>query len=117
MLSRKAWFELQRYPELPLWSVHLDSLLCYMAVASGIREQVLEAPKRIFHFRTRKLLVAMTPDDRRRTFASKPWLDFSLLTEIWHNMYTKGQVVKFNEENWGLADWSLDEVLTTRAEK
>jgi hypothetical protein len=117
MLSRKAWFELQGYPELPLWSMHLDSLLCYMAVASGIREQVLEAPKRMFHLEHENSWVVMTPDARLRTFANKPWLDFDLLTEIWHNMYYKGQAVKFNDENWGLADWSLDEILITRTEK
>jgi hypothetical protein len=117
MLSRKAWFELQGYPELPLWSMHLDSLLCYMAVASGIREQVLEAPKRMFHLEHENSWVVMSADDRLRTFANKPWLDFDLLTQIWRNMYYRGQAVKFNDENWGLADWSLDEILITRAEK
>jgi hypothetical protein len=117
MLSRRAWFELQGYPELPLWSMHLDSLLCYMAVAAGMREQVLGAPQRMFHLEHENSWVAMAPDDRLRTFANKPWLDFSLLTEIWHNMYRKGQAVKFNDENWGLADWSLDEIIIKRAEK
>ena len=117
MLSRKAWFELRGYPELPLWSMHLDSLLCYMAVASGIHEQLLKAPKRMYHLEHENSWVMMNPDDRLRTFARKPWLDRGLLVEMWHSMYRKGEPVKFNDENWGLAERSLREVVITRAGK
>ena len=37
-MSRAQWLELRGYPELPLWSMHIDSLLCYMAVASRVQD-------------------------------------------------------------------------------
>ena len=115
MLSRRAWFELRGYPELPLWSMHLDSLLCYMAVASGIREELLKAPKRMFHLEHENSWVVMSPENRVRTFATKPWLDRDLLAEVWTSMYYEHRPVKFNDENWGLAALPLNEIFITRA--
>jgi hypothetical protein len=117
LLSRDVWLKLRGYPELPLWSMHIDSLLCYMAVASGIREQILKSPQKLFHLEHENSWVVMSPEARLRTFATKPWLDVSLLNEIWKNMYITKQPVKFNDESWGLADRSFEEVLLTRGGK
>jgi hypothetical protein len=70
MLSRQRWCELRGYPELPLWSMHLDAFLCLMAVASGLREEVLGPPCVMFHMEHQHSWVAMTPEQRLRTFAS-----------------------------------------------
>jgi hypothetical protein len=117
LLSREAWFRLAGYPELPVWSMHIDSLLCYMAAASGIIEKVLKPPRRIFHLEHENSWVVLSADDRLRTFATKPWLDLGLLAELWSNMYCSGKPVKFNTTNWGLADRTLDEVWIERGEK
>jgi hypothetical protein len=117
LLSRDVWFRLGAYPELPLWSMHIDSLLCYMAVASGISENVLRAPKRMFHLEHENSWVVLTPDHRLRTFATKPWLDLGLLAELWNHMYCTRQPVKFNPADWGLADRCLDEVWIEGGEK
>ncbi len=49
MLSRRAWFAMRAYPEMPIWPMHVDSLICYAAHHAGLREVVLEDPMRIFH--------------------------------------------------------------------
>jgi hypothetical protein len=49
LLSREAWHTLRGYPELPIWSMHLDSLFCYTADAAGYREEVLPGPARMYH--------------------------------------------------------------------
>jgi hypothetical protein len=117
LLSRDAWFRLRAYPELPIWSMHIDSLLCYMAVASGITEEVLRSPKRVYHLEHENSWVVLTPDDRLRTFVTKPWLDLGLLAELWSQMYCTGQPVSFNSPDWGLAERSLDEVWIEGGEK
>jgi hypothetical protein len=110
LLARDAWFKLRGYPELPIWSMHLDSLFCYMAVADGISEIVLRKPKAVFHLEHENSWVVLTPDDRLRTFATKPWLDIGLLAELWSTMYCTAQPVNFNSADWGLASLVLDEV-------
>jgi hypothetical protein len=59
----------------------------------------------------------MTPEDRLRTFALKPWLDISLLGELWAEAYRTRRPIVFNDERWGLADWNLEEVVVLSGEK
>jgi hypothetical protein len=117
MLSRDRWFQLRAYPELPLWSMHIDSFLCYMAVVSGLHERILRPPCMMFHIEHGRSWVVMTPEDRLRTFALKPWLDISLLGEVWSEAYRTTRPIVFNDERWGLADWNLEEVVVLSGEK
>jgi hypothetical protein len=59
----------------------------------------------------------MTPDEKLRTFTKKPWIDFGLLSDLWENMYRTTRPIKFNTEDWGLADWPLNEVIIQSGEK
>jgi hypothetical protein len=117
LISRAQWFELRGYPELPLWSMHIDSLLCYMAVASRVREYTLRPPAKIYHMEHYNSWVVMNPDEKLRTFTKKPWIDYGLLSDLWENMYRTSRPIRFNAEDWGLADWSLNEVIILSGEK
>jgi hypothetical protein len=110
LLARHHWHSLHGYPELPIWSMHLDSLLCYMAIASGLHEQVLRPPARIFHLEHANSWVVMTYEERLRIFATKPWIDMQLLYEVWAHMYTTSRAICCNHENWGLGDMEFPEV-------
>jgi len=117
LMSKERWLSLRGYPELPIWSMHIDSLLCYMAVACGLREHVLRPPAKIFHMEHQNSWVVMTPDERLKTFSKKPWIDIGLLSEIWQNMYLAHRPVAFNEDQWGLAQWSFDETVIISGRK
>jgi hypothetical protein len=47
LLAREAWHSVGAYPELQLFSMHIDSLLMYQAHHSGITEEFL--PYRVYH--------------------------------------------------------------------
>jgi hypothetical protein len=110
MLSRNRWFELRGYPELPLWSMHLDAFLCLMAVGSGLREEILRPPCAMFHMEHGRSWVVMTPEERLRTFASKPWIDTWLLTDLWEEVQRTRRPIVCNDERWGLGGWRFGEV-------
>lgn len=117
MLARNRWFELRSYPELPLWSMHIDSFLCFMAVASGVQEQILRPPRVMFHMEHERSWVVMTPEDRLRTFALKPWIDIGLLGDLWEEAYVRRRPIVLNDEGWGLAGSTLDEVIVLSGER
>jgi hypothetical protein len=117
MMSRDQWSRLRGYPELPLWSMHIDSFLCFMAIASGLRERVLPPPCQMFHMEHERSWVVMTPEDRLRTFAMKPWIDIGLLGNLWEDAYTARRPILFNNESWGLADWGLQEIILLSGDK
>src|SRR5262245_27273904 len=117
LIARQHWLRLRGYPELPLWSMHIDSFLCFMAVAAGLREEILPPPSLMFHMEHERSWVVMTPEDRLRTFALRPWIDIGLLGDLWEDAYTERRPVLFNDERWGLADWDLTEVLLLSGDK
>jgi hypothetical protein len=49
MLARSAWERLRGYPELPLHSMHQDSILLKMAMVAGLEQIVLPDPMRLYH--------------------------------------------------------------------
>jgi len=50
LLSRDFYFKLHGIPEETEYhSVHFDSVFCYMAYASGAKEEILRDPMRIYH--------------------------------------------------------------------
>ncbi len=49
LLARDDWFRLRGYPEWPIFSWHLDSVLLYAAHAQGLREVALGPAYRTYH--------------------------------------------------------------------
>jgi hypothetical protein len=88
-----------------------------MAVASRVQEYTLRPPAKIYHMEHYNSWAVMTPDEKLRTFTKKPWIDFGLLSDLWENMYRTTRAIQFNREDWGLADWALDEVIIQSGEK
>ena len=117
LMSLDRWFELRGYPELPLWSMHIDSLLCYMAVAAGMQERILRSSAKIFHIEHQNSWVVLSPDQRLKTFTMKPWIDNGLLNELWDAMYRTHRPIKFNLDEWGLSQCVFDEVHILSGEK
>jgi hypothetical protein len=49
LLSRDDWFRLRGYPEWPIFSWHIDSVLMFAASANDIPQVALDAEHRIYH--------------------------------------------------------------------
>lgn len=116
LLAREHWLALRGYPELALYSLHIDSLLCYMAVASGLKEYILRPPARIFHLEHGSSWAVMSPEEKLRWFAVKPWIDCWLLIAAWQDMHRNSRPLVFNDENWGLGMDKLREVVLLSGE-
>ncbi len=109
LLARDVWHALRGYPELPLWSMHLDSLLCYNAVASGMRQIILRDPVRLYHMEHGKGWAGLTVPEKYRIFGQRPWIDMGLVEELRREMARTGEPILFNGPGWGLADAVLAE--------
>jgi hypothetical protein len=49
LMARERFHDLRGYAERDLASAHCDTLLCFQAHASGVREVVLQPPLRLYH--------------------------------------------------------------------
>lgn len=113
LLSREGWHRLRGYPELEMFSIHLDSVFCQMAHYAGMKEVVLKAPCRMYHMDHHS---GWNPDQIAGvidTMKKKevPMLENDQYTAWVEQMYEQKSPLVFNEENWGLADYALKETV------
>ncbi len=111
LLSKDDWFRLKGYPELKMYSLHIDSLFCYIAYFSGITEEFLTYP--IYHL---EHLSGWTPKaERDKTIYQPlktkgiPWLSPRHI-EAWNSqMWDFGAVDSLNDHRWGVRDETFQE--------
>ena len=113
LMAREHWDELRGYAELDLFSMHLDSLLCFAAHHAGVRERVLAEPMRIYHIE-HGIGSGWTPEGKGQLYerlAQKRIQSVSYEELVWSiaQMRRLGATVIFNLENWGLAGTALSE--------
>jgi hypothetical protein len=106
LLARAAWERLRGYPELPLHSMHQDSIFLKMAMVAGLRQVVLPDPMRMYH--VEHGMGWNAEQDRSRI------LDFPQLTcrQVREWLAVLGRArrpLTPNDDAWGLAGETLPE--------
>jgi hypothetical protein len=111
LMAREDWFRLRGAPELAIFSLHIDSLLCFMTYFADIKEVALKYP--IYHIEHTDGWTPEVEKDRslynRLEKAQIPRLTDSQLGEWISKMHRERKPIVFNDENWGLADEDLRE--------
>jgi len=113
LLSREDWFSLRGYPELPIWPMHIDAMLCYAAHHAGISESILRQPMRIYHVE-HSTGAGWTPEGEKARLAriaakGVRELSFSTVTKWIDFMRRYDTPAIFTREDWGLGDLVLPE--------
>jgi len=112
LMSREDWIKIRGYPELEIFSMHLDSVGCHAAVCAGSKEIILEEPMRIYHIEHGKGS-GWTPEGETKLFQrirekGISMLEYQEMVDMARKMF-QGKQIEFNGENWGLADDKLPE--------
>ena len=118
LLSRADWDALRAYPEWPMYSWHLDSMLIYQARYSGMREIYLGKSAPVFHIE-HSPGSGFTPESSDRLFERLqargiPYLDWERDVEpkieaMKAQLSRGGGAIFFNDDGWGFADQALGE--------
>ncbi len=113
LLPVEYWYFLRGYPELEMYSLHMDSLLCHAAHHSGFWEKVLQDPMRIYHIE-HSTGSGWTPDGQQELYkrldeAGIPRLSNAQFDAWTIKMRRERKPIMFNDENWGLAKDDLPE--------
>lgn len=125
LLHRDEWFNLRGYPELPVFSIHIDSLFQIQAHYSGMRECILPYPT--YHIE-HAIGTSLVPGGeaimyKNLTKNGVPYIPYLYFLDANNEMktgpykngkYSKdGQYWHWKEnvpETWGLAEYALPEV-------
>jgi hypothetical protein len=117
LLSRSDWSSLRGYPEWPIYSWHIDSVLLYQANRNGIREVFHGKHAPVYHIE-HEPGSGFTPEEPEKLFARLeargiPYLDWMKdVTPMIAQMdqaRAAGKQVTYNDEEWGFADRAFPE--------
>jgi hypothetical protein len=118
LMAKEHWHTLRGYPELEMFSLHIDSLFLICASYSGLNEEVLRSPKEIYHIE-HSIGSGITPGIGQKILFQKldrdhiqylSWRDVVNLAQLFRSQIHSGEkVIHYNQESWGLEDIQLNE--------
>lgn len=115
MLHRDGWAAIHGYPELETFSLHIDSLGLHCAHWAGFRETALLPNAVCFHVEhslgSGYVKENATPMYARLRAQGINWLDYEVVEPIFAGMAETKGAIDFNDESWGIRDWSMQETL------
>ena len=97
LMTKQYWDKLRGYPELNTHA-YIDGYICFMAVALGLHQTVLQSPLKIYHQNHHYM------DSNNRIVT-----DFNRYQEDAKKILNSKQPIIFNTEDWGLGNESLQE--------
>lgn len=109
MMSRQDWMDIEGYPELDMYSIHIDSMGLWAANALGKKQVILPFKAPIYHIYHED---GWESDDALRTIRfleNKPSLDYSIVFKAGMQIVRNKQGWQLNQPNWGLVDENLPE--------
>ncbi len=109
LMSRADWFQLQGYLELEAYSIHIDSLGLYAALAKGIRQVILPPTYCAYHVSHEDGWEQGDPFRKLYKDIDRPMLQWNTVKRIAELLVSRKRQLDLNPENWGLADLELDE--------
>jgi len=117
LLDRQSWLDLKGYPEFEMYSLHIDSLFCYMAHHAGAAEEVLSEPMRIYHIE-HSTGSGWTPEGAGQLFQRLqakriPIIEIGELLQWATQMRRQNAPLVFNGDAWGIGKQSLSEQVIT----
>lgn len=109
LMSKKDWIKIQGYPELEIYSIHIDSMGVLAASALDIKQVVLKSDECTYHMEHAGGWEFSNPIDKIHFYTKKPMLDWWTVREAGLYVMDKKTTFNLNKNNWGLADILLQE--------
>lgn len=113
IMHKDAWFAIDGYVELDMYSIHIDSMALYAALLKGMKQEIFDWKEVVYHidhtdgWETIKDAAAML-----RFLAKKPGLDWWLVVKATIQLMKEGkQKYELNKPNWGFAEQEFEEIV------
>lgn len=110
MMSLQNWVDIQGYPELEIYSIHIDSMGIFAAAAAGMTQVVFKPAECTYHMEHAGGWEFKNPIEKIHFFTKKPMLEWWAVREAGLYLIEKGAKFNINKSSWGLADVTLQEI-------
>lgn len=110
LMSKKNWIDIQGYPELQIYSIHIDSMGIIAAAAANIKQVVFHPNECAYHIEHSDGWEFKNPIDKIHFYTKKPMLDWWTVREAGLYMIENNKKFNLNSQNWGFSDLDLQEI-------
>lgn len=111
LMSRQDWEDIEGYPELDMYSIHIDSMGIWAANAMGKKQVILPYTAPIYHIYHEDGWESDNPLKTVKFLENKPSLDYSIVFKAGMQIVKNKQTWGFNKSNWGMADVDLKQLV------
>lgn len=111
LMSREAWLKIDGYPELDLYSIHVDTIALYAAHLQGMKQHIFNYKECVYHIYHEEGWESIDDAIKMLNFmARKPSLDWWLVVKATLQMLKEGKTkYNLNKPDWGFADTKFEE--------
>jgi hypothetical protein len=107
LMSKQDWEDMEGYPELDMYSIHIDSMGLWAATAIGKTQVILPYNAPIYHIYHEDGWESDDPVRTIKFLENKPSLDYSIVWKGGMQIIKNKQHWHLNKPNWGLIDIDL----------
>lgn len=113
LMDQDSWHSLRGYPELDLFSMHIDSVFQHICYQAGKKEELL--PYSVYHIEHTSGWSPEGEESLNQRLMEKriDSLSYEQLYHIAHEMELQNKALIFNNKYWGLSSNSLKEAVST----
>lgn len=110
MMSKQDWLKIDGYPELEMYSIHIDSMALLAAAALGIKQVIFDWKECSYHMEHTGGWEFKNPIDKIYFYTNKPVLDWWTVRSA--GLYIMENKINFNinNQNWGMLNIRLQEI-------
>ncbi len=110
LMSKQNWIDIQGYPELEIYSIHIDSMGILAASASGLKQVIFFGDECSYHIEHTGGWEFKNPIDRIHFYTKFPMLDWWTVRNAGLYMIENRKKWDLNKADWGLVDFDLEEL-------
>ena len=109
MMSKKDWLRIQGYPELEVYSIHIDSMGILAAAALDMEQVIFPPLACTYHMEHTGGWEFSSPIEKIFFYTKKPMLDWWTVRGAGLFLFKNKTTFNLNKESWGLLDQELEE--------
>lgn len=113
LMHKDDWMAIEGYPELDLYSIHIDSMALNACVAKDIEQHIFEQDACTYHIHHTEGWSAMNPNELIRFCEKRPGLDWSIMYQAGKQIIEKKTTYGLNKPDWGFANHTFQEFTFT----
>ncbi|MBS1613911.1 MAG: hypothetical protein JST49_13900 [Bacteroidetes bacterium] len=110
LMHKDTWTKIEGYPELDLYSIHIDTLGIAAAAALGYKQVSLPSEACTYHIDHYNGWEALAPLERMHFVHNKPSIGFDVVADASKYIMKHKTTLGFNKPNWGFADVELQQI-------